>query len=155
MSDSRVISRNPVDLLSQEHEKFASLLAAYRDLAPEQAIEKADLFRRIDEELRHHVGTEELLFYPTLTGLDTPGLRERVGEALQQHRLLEELLTGLRRAEPGVPFDRAMSDFRIRVERHLDFEEREVFPRASRLPRVTINQLGLEIEERQMRDDDL
>ena len=41
------------------------------------------------------------------------------------------------------------------ADRHLASEEKEVFPLASKLPTVTLHQLGLEIEERRTRENRL
>jgi hypothetical protein len=153
MSDTRVVSRNPVDLLMEEHDLLSSLLCAYADLSPTQAREKKCLVRRIEEEIDRHVGTEEALFYPTLLELGDPEIHERVGEAMAEHRMLEARAGDLRRAAPGGQTDLVVDVLKSLADRHLAFEQKEVLPLASRLPRVTLNQLGLEIEERQMRED--
>lgn len=153
MSDTRVIARSPVDLLMGEHELLSNLLAVYEDLAPVQVREKAALIRRIDEEIGRHIGTEEALFYPTLLELKDPEIHERVREAVAEHRMLEARAADLRRTGPGAKADLTMNVLKSLIERHLAYEQAEVLPLASKLERVTLNQLGLEIEERRMRED--
>lgn len=152
MSDTRLISRSPVTLLTEEHELLGSLLEAYDDLAPEQTAEQLDLLQRIDEEIARHIGTEEALFYPTLLELRNPRIRERVAEALAEHRVLESVAMNLRESESGRERDAAVKSLRNHVLRHMDFEELEVFPFSLDLPAVTLNQMGLEIEERRTRE---
>jgi len=151
MPDSRLISRNPVDLRTQEHELLGSLLEIYEDLAPEQVREKGGLFRRIEQEIYEHVGTEEALFYAALLELNDPELRVHVGEALGGHRLLEALLADVHRARSQGQFDLAMSRLRSHAYRHMEFEQQSLFPLASHFSASTLNQLSLEIESRQMR----
>lgn len=152
MSDTRVISRSPFDLLTEEHQLLSSLLSAVQDLSPIQVREKAALLRRIDEEISRHIGTEEALFYPTLLELQDPEIHERVGEAMAEHRMLEARCGDLRRARPGGQADLTLDVLKSLVDRHLAYEQAEVLPLASKLERVTRNQLGLEIEERRMRE---
>ena len=153
MSDTRVISRRPTHLLLQEHELLGSLIEAFQDLAPSQVQEKTVLFRRIEEEIGIHVGTEEALFYPTLLELKDPEIHSRVREALADHRALETLVADLRRVQSQSTFDLLMKALQARAVRHLEFEERKIFPFASKLPRVAQSQLGLDIEERQMHEE--
>lgn len=152
MSDTRVISRSPITLLTEEHELLGSLLEAYDDLAPEQTAEQVDLLQRIDEEISRHIGTEEALFYPSLLELKDPRVRERVSEALAEHRVLEAIAMNLREADSGREREAALRSLRIHMYRHMDFEELEVFPFCWGLPIVTQNQIGLEIEERRTRE---
>lgn len=153
MSDTRILARHPVDLLTQQHDLLTSLLAAYEDLSPAQLRERGDLIRRIEEEVDRHIGTEESLLYPTLLELKDPVLHERVSEVLAEHRQMETLVDDLHRSRPGKAADLALDVLRSLVERHTAYEQKDVFPFASRLERVTLNQLGLEIEERRWRED--
>lgn len=153
MSDTRLIARSPISLLTEEHDLLASLLTAYEDLAPAQIREKRQLTRKIGESINRHIGAEEAIFYPALLELRDPVLRERISEAMAEHRLLEALGVDLDRADPGVAADLIVNVMRSLVDRHQGFEQREVFPAASRFERPTLNQMGLEIEERRMRED--
>jgi len=152
MSDTRLISRSPIKLLTEDHELLGSLLEAYDDLAPEQTAEQIDLLQRIDEEIARHIGTEEALFYPTLLQLHDPRVRERVAGALAEHRVLESVAMNVREADTTRERDAAVKSLRRHALRHMDFEELEVFPFCWGLPRVTLNQMGLEIEERRSRE---
>lgn len=155
MSDTRLLSRHPADLLTEEHELLASLLAAYEDLSPTQIREKNHLAERIEDEVGRHVGTEESLFYPALLELRDPAIHDRVAEALSEHRQLETLAGDLRRAKPGPAADLIVDVLRSLVDRHVTLEQKEIFPFTSRFERATLSQLGLEIEERRMREDRL
>ena len=152
MPDTRVISRNPVDLLREEHDLLSSLLTAYEDLSWAQGSERVSLVRRIEGEIDRHIGLEEALFYPTLLELRDPQIHERVGEAMAEHRMLEARVGDLRRADPGGQTDLVIDVLKSLADRHLAFELKEILHLASRLPRVTLNQLGLEIEERRMKE---
>jgi hypothetical protein len=153
MPDTRFISRNPLDLLMEEHDLLSSLLSAHEDLSPAQEREKNGLVRRIQDEIGRHIGIDEALFFPTLLELKEPEIHERVGEALAEHRMLEARLGDLRRAAPGGPSDLAFDVLKSLADRHLAYEQKEVLPLASRLPRVTLHQLGLEIEERRLKEN--
>jgi len=67
--------------------------------------------------------------------------------------MLEARAGDLRRTGPGAKADLTMNVLKSLIERHLAYEQAEVLPLASKLERVTLNQLGLEIEERRMRED--
>jgi hypothetical protein len=153
MSDTRVISRTPVDLLTEAHDLLSSLLRAYGELSPIQGRERASLLRRIEDEVGRHIGTEEALLYPTILELKDPRIHERVAEAMAEHRLLEARLADLRRAGTDAETELAFDVLKSLADRHLAYERKEVLPLASKLPRVTLNQLGLEIEERRTRED--
>ena len=152
MGDTSMISHHPTVLLVREHELLGSLLDAYQDLSPGQVREKNDLFRKIQGELRRHVATEETLFYPALLESTDPRIPKPVEEAFSQHRALESLAANLCRMGPGENFDLLMALLRSKATSHMEFEERNIFPLAWLLPSVSLKQLGLEIEERQMHD---
>jgi hemerythrin-like domain-containing protein len=152
MSDTRLISRSPVNLLTEEHELLSGLLDAYADLSSEQTGEQSELLGRIEEELARHIGTEEALFYPTLLELKDPRVHERVTEALTEHRVLESLVSTLRNADSGPERRSALSTLRTTATRHMDYEELEVFPFCWGLPGITLNEIGLEIEERRTQE---
>jgi hemerythrin-like domain-containing protein len=152
MSDTRLISRSPVNLLTEEHELLSSFLDAYADLSARQTGEQSELLQRIEEEVGRHIGIEESLFYPTLLELKDPRVHERVAEALTEHRVLESLVSTLRNAEPGPERRSALSTLRTTATRHMDYEELEVFPFCWGLPGITLNQLGLAIEERRTQE---
>jgi len=151
MSDTKFISRHPVDQLVEQHELLSSLLVVFEDLSPSQRPEREDLLRRIDEEIDRHIGTQEAIFYPTLLELKDPALHDRVREAMTEHRRLESLATDLRHGDANT--DLTVNVLRALVDRHQLYEQEEIFPQAFRLPRVTLNQLGLEIEERRWREE--
>src|SRR5882672_4014880 len=151
MSDTRTISRSPIELLMREHELLNGLLEAYEDLIPAQIQEKEELGRRIQEEIFRHVGTEEALFYPTLMELKDTRIHELIGEVLAEHRELEALAAELQKAGPGPKANLIVTMIRPRAAHHMKNEELEVFPFAWGLPRETLNQMGLEMEERRTR----
>ncbi len=153
MSNTRFISRNPVDLLTEENDLLSSLLRAYRDLSPVRGREKVSLLRRIEDEIGRHIGTEEALLYPTILQLKDPQIHERVAEAMAEHRLLEARLAELRRSGSGAETELVFDVLKSLADRHLAYERKEVLPLASKLPHVTLNQLGLEIEERRTREN--
>ncbi len=150
MSDTSLISHHPTVLLVNEHELLGSLLDAYQDLSPGQVREKGDLFQRIQEELSRHIRTEEAIFYPALLESTDPRIPAPVEEVFSQHRALESLSANLSRMGPGENFDLLLAVLRSKTTAHMEFEERNVFPLTRLLPRVSLTQLGLEIEERQM-----
>lgn len=153
MTDTRVIARRPTHLLTQEHDLLGSLLEVYQDLSPGQVQERTELFRKIEDEIGRHISTEEALFYPTLLELKDPEIHARVREALADHRALETLVGDLHRVQSESTFELLMKALHARTTRHLEYEERKIFPFAIRLPKVTLNELGLEIEERQMHEE--
>jgi len=152
MSDTRLISRSPVNLLTEEHELLSGLLDAYADLSTEQTGEQSELLQRIEEEVARHIGTEESLFYPALLEMKNARVHELVAEALTEHRVLESLVSTLRNAESGPERRSALSTLRTTATRHMDYEELEVFPYSWGLFGIMFNQLGLEIEERRTQE---
>ncbi|MBW8268865.1 hemerythrin domain-containing protein [Caldovatus aquaticus] len=133
---------DPIAFLSAEHARQTVLLGhlervardpqgrAARDLA-------AVLLVWLTEEMPLHVADEERSLYPRLAAHDEQGVLERLREEHRRdHRLIADLVSGLRRiAEGHAPmagFPEIAREFAAGHRRHLAIEESVLAPLARR-----------------------
>lgn len=118
-------------LLKDDHEALYALFVRYHDLDVGDRAAKAALFRRIRGELEAHAAIEEELFYPAVQGANPVLAGPIVREALEDHRLIRQILRDVEAGSPGSDeFDAKLNVLRENVLRHVDMEEREVFAEA-------------------------
>jgi hemerythrin-like domain-containing protein len=102
--------------LSSEHHH--GLVLARR--AAQGRVDAAEVRRRFDAELRPHFAVEEEVILPALEAAGEVAFVERTRA---DHARLRELLAAAERGEPG-----RLAEFAETLERHIRFEERELFP---------------------------
>ena len=138
--------RNPADLLLHDHFHQKDLFADYERLVPGERTQKAELIRRITDELQLHFRIEERLLYPSLLATKSKAVLELVKTARSEHRAILDACRILARADDKDQ-DRLMKALFKQVEVYVGFEEKRLLPRIQRLPGVTLRQMTLEMEE--------
>lgn len=116
-----------IRLLRGDHQEAVYRLSQLRR-ARDSAAQRRRL-RQLKDELEVHTRIEEEIFYPALR--DPQGRDLRVDEALADHEPLRALLSHMDQVMPGSdPWVRSLEVLQRDVERHIEMEERELFPRA-------------------------
>jgi iron-sulfur cluster repair protein YtfE (RIC family) len=146
MSETRILSRPPMDLLKTEHQHILVLLDEYEGLSSTDITTKARLFDEIGRELTLHARIEETLFYPLIQELTKRNGQNMVKRALLEHHGIQSLLAELSTMSPeNQRFDQRMQDLRESLERHLHLEERLMFPAARSLSLKALDEVAREM----------
>ena len=136
----------------EEDQHLRALVERFGDLEPMQIQERKVQLRKIEEDIAAHVTTRDLLVFPALQELQDEQVRNAVCHRMAEHRALHMLLVDIREAYTPLLFDLGMLRLRLNMERHLDDEEKGLYPLGSRLGRRGLNRLSQVLEERE-RDD--
>ena len=117
-----------IQLLRDDHKLVRSLFALY---AKARNGEKPQIAHRIIRELTVHAAVEERVVYPAFRSVFKDP--QVMYEAVEEHHLMQVLLEKLNRFRPGpgsTTFDARFHVLRDLVKRHIDEEERHIFPKA-------------------------
>jgi hemerythrin superfamily protein len=121
---------NAPDLLTRQHmrvETFLALCKAARDEARRRA-----LFFQIKSDLTVHAEIEEKIFYPASAQYEN--LAPQVDDFYKEHQKMKELLDEMTKIPTTDRlFDRRLNELSTLINRHVDEEESELFPRVRRL----------------------
>src|SRR5690349_10988544 len=129
MSPKEIV--DPVKLLKEQHREVESLFEEYEGLGENAAKSKQQLFEEIADRLAAHSAIEERLFYPACRNEKTEGqLRESLEEHLAVKRVIADLL---QLAPDDEAFDAKMKVLQELVDHHVDEEEKELLPKATKL----------------------
>jgi len=139
----KVALMDAIALLKQDHKAVRALFRRFERTSPAAAKTNQELANRIIEELSRHAAIEEELFYPTVRET-FPDDEEYVLEALEEHHAAKSLLAEIDRLSPTHERFRAKVMVLIEsVERHIEEEERTVFPELRRvMDRRQLAELG-------------
>jgi hypothetical protein len=118
---------DPVELLVEDHNKVRDLFKRFE--GADDAL-KGNLFREIDIELQVHTQIEEEIFYPAVRKVKE--LEEMVGEAYEEHNIVDYVLGEMRKLSPGDDtFEYKFTTLKENAEHHAEEEEKEMFPKVS------------------------
>jgi iron-sulfur cluster repair protein YtfE (RIC family) len=127
MSDTKIRVPRATDLLKEDHRRVRRLFDEYAKIAANALTTRRRAFERIHEELTLHGRIEEEVFYPAVAESDDAA--ELLEEAREAHDEINELLEELTDLAPHhEAFDAKMDALREAVERHVEEEERGLFP---------------------------
>jgi hypothetical protein len=137
-------------LLANDHAVVKDLFSRYGELGIDDRARKASLWKRLREELDVHSAIEEELFYPVVRTANPVTAGMLVGEALEEHRLIRQILKDLDREVPGSDeFDAKLNVLRENVLRHAREEEETIFEEArSSMTPLHLNLLGGRLADR-------
>lgn len=138
-----------IALLKKDHKTVRELLEEFeKATAPNR---RAQLFEKINEELKAHTTVEEEIFYPAYRDAATKKEdRKLFFEAAEEHGLVDQVLAQLRAGNPASDSYAAKAKvLKDLVEHHAEEEEDEMFPRARKLlDKSQLLELGAKIEAR-------
>lgn len=127
MSDTKIRVPRATELLKEDHRKVRRLFDEYAKTAVNALTTRKRLFERIHEELTVHGRIEEEIFYPAVAESDDAA--ELLEEAREAHDQVDEILEELTELAPHhEAFDVKMDALRDAVQRHVEEEERGLFP---------------------------
>jgi iron-sulfur cluster repair protein YtfE (RIC family) len=113
-----------IEMLEEQHRDVEDL---FDELAGAEAVDRQDLFDELADQLAVHALIEERYFYPAVKARRT---EEILAESLEEHLNIKRLLGELLALEPGnQAFDAKLTVLKAEVERHVDEEEEDLFPK--------------------------
>ena len=123
-----------LELLRADHRHLQALFERARSTA--DFSERREIFEEIRDSLELHLGLEDEVFYPPFQR--QVEWLEVIEEALEDHRLLSEMLSDLAGVSDTEDFNDLLDELMESVEDHLAEEEQELFP--ALLPVLTLSQ---------------
>lgn len=155
MSDTKVIARSPLDLLTSDHRKLKDLFRRFEKLGGSPSAQRSDLFDEIKEILTLHSRIEEEIFYPAVAEIEDASARELIRSAREEHSVVKRLLDELSdMSAADSRFEPKLKVLAENVEQHADQEEEEIFPYARKLGRARLQELGFLMESRARQEED-
>jgi len=149
MSDTKILTRKPTDLLKQDHEKVKALFERYEDLGDRAHARKADLWEKIKTEITIHATVEEEIFYPAVEQIEHEEAEELVQEAHEEHAIVKQLIAEISALTPeDEEFDAKVKVLAENVEHHADEEEKDMFPLVKELSKEEQNSLAVRMMDR-------
>jgi hemerythrin superfamily protein len=123
---------NAIELLIHDHQEAMDMMRQLEqaDLGGQgKNPQHTEIFNDLQEALIVHARMEEEVFYPALEEFDET--RDWVGEAVQEHREVEQLLKEMAAKSPEQQdFQQKLGELRQAVEHHVEEEENDIFPKA-------------------------
>src|ERR1044071_8486271 len=136
------------NLLKADHRKVEDL---FSELESASGQAKMRVFEQIRTELELHTHIEETVFYPALE--QPKQTHELTMEAYEEHDVVKKLLQELSRAKsPNEEWEAKAKVLQENVEHHVEEEENELFPKASKvLSSEELETLGEQMESEKAR----
>lgn len=123
---------NLYEMLHRDHEKVKDLFNLLERVVEPDDSRRELLFASLYRELDIHYQVEEKFFYSQLKGEEET--RELVLESMDEHKDMKKLLDALESMDMGVAeWTAKLRTLRENMERHVEEEENEIFPRAKKL----------------------
>ncbi|MFF2078532.1 hemerythrin domain-containing protein [Kitasatospora sp. NPDC058162] len=138
------MSNDAIVLLREDHKEVRRLFREYQGFAQDgHDPERAGTVKQIIESLTVHTYLEDELVYPRIRQ-EVPGLDEEMDRAEQEHHVADLLCEELSRMDPDDEgYDAKTAVLIDAVERHIEQEETEWFPRVrAALGRNELRELG-------------
>ena len=136
------------NLLKTDHRKVEEL---FEQLESASGQAKMRVFEQIKTELELHTHIEETIFYPATE--EPKQTHDLTLEAYEEHDVVKKLLQELSRAKsPNEEWEAKAKVLQENVEHHVEEEENELFPKASKaLSSEEIETLGEQMESEKER----
>ena len=137
------------NLLKTDHRKVEELFSQLESASGGQA--KMRVFEQIKTELELHTHIEETIFYPATE--EPKQTHDLTLEAYEEHNVVKKLLQELSRAKsPNEEWEAKAKVLQENVEHHVEEEENELFPKASKaLSSEELETLGEQMESEKER----
>ncbi len=133
-----------VELLKEDHQELINLIGELEaaDDETETGPRDTENFNRLNEAIKLHIRMEEEVFYPAMEELEET--RDLTREAFKEHQMVDHLLAQLSTMSPNEEeFQDTLSELRDAIERHIEEEEGELFPKAEELcGQKRLNEMG-------------
>jgi len=145
-------SARPTDaltLLRKDHQTVKGLFRQFEQAGERGQQSKQKIVGEIEHELETHATIEEDVFYPAVQS-EVPQAEDLVHEAVEEHRVVRNLLSEITVLEPDdEQYDAKVKVLQENVEHHIKEEEEEMFPKVtSALAETRLLELGQELQAR-------
>ena len=146
MADDRIFED-----LKRDHDRHRDLLERIGSSDPDSE-ERAQLFEQLRVELQAHAAAEEESLYATM--LANPDLRDEARHSVSEHKEIDDYLGELVEADPSSDgWAKTFKELRHRYLHHIEEEETEMFPAASKdLDEETKAKLAAVFEKRKPKE---
>ncbi|WAJ39852.1 hemerythrin domain-containing protein [Pseudomonas sp. GOM7] len=126
---------NAIDLLKQDHETVKALLEQLQDTSERAVQTRKKLVAKIEQELQIHTALEERIFYPAFREAGKKEETVMTSEAKEEHRAVDSLvLPDIKETSPStLEFAGRVKVLKELLEHHIEEEESDMFPQASKL----------------------
>ena len=133
---------NPFELLKEDHKKVSRIFEQISETTERAAKTRDQLFAKLYSELDVHARIEEEILYPALK--QSEETREIANEAVEEHRLVKQLLKELNVSnKTSEGWTAKFTVLKESVEHHVEEEEGEMFKKARKaLSKQQIDDLG-------------
>jgi hemerythrin-like domain-containing protein len=140
---------NVFEVLKRDHQVARDLFAQMERV---EKRERAPVFEQLRHELIAHAQAERAAFYPKLE--DMRSTRHDVEEGLEEHRMVEDLLTEMAALDPASDhFMQEAHKLRDCVEHHILDEETKMFLHARQvLPDDRLDEIGDAVKQAKDRE---
>jgi hemerythrin-like domain-containing protein len=137
---------DPIAMLKADHEAVKQLFDEFDQATNSRS--KARIAREALTMLDVHAGIEEEIFYPAFEA-EAEDVEDIVLEAEEEHHVVHVLIAELHELEPSdPPFEAKFTVMAENVRHHIDEEEKEMLPKARKLGRERLEELGAEMATR-------
>ena len=144
-----------IALLKQDHKTVEGLFKQYEALGDRAVKQKQKVVEKIIRELAIHAAIEEMLFYPAVRAAAgrvetkaSDAADDLVLEALEEHHIVKWTLSELEKMSPeDERYDAKVQVLMESVRHHVEEEEEDLFPKAQRLLKGVIDELGVRMEK--------
>src|SRR3954462_980634 len=89
------VRMDALKLLTQDHDELRKLFEEFESSSRRSTGTRQRLYDAIREELQVHAQIESEIFYPVLKESPSPDLRRLTLEAIEDHRIIDDLLEDL------------------------------------------------------------
>jgi hemerythrin-like domain-containing protein len=134
-------------LLKRQHREVEKLFS--QALKTDDPRTRRNARDAILEALQRHTKIEEDVFYPAVREIGTKKAEEMVGEAFEEHHVVNLVLAELPKLDPDSDnFEAKMTVLKELIEHHVEEEEDEMFPMAERrLGNERMNELAEQMKQ--------
>ncbi len=144
-----------IALLKQDHQTVEGLFKQYEALGDRAVKQKKKIVAKIIRELAIHSAIEEMFFYPAVRAAaaesetkSNDAADDLVLESLEEHHIVKWTLSELEKMSPeDERYDAKMQVLMESVRHHVEEEEQDLFPKARRLLKNVIDELGARMEK--------
>jgi hemerythrin-like domain-containing protein len=134
---------NAISMLRSDHARVKRLLKRLEQTGERGVKMRRQLLGEIEKELKIHAKLEEEIFYPAFKGAAKKDDQDLFYEANEEHAVVDTFLPTMKATSPGSEvFSAKAKVLKDLVEHHIEEEEGEMFPKAQRLLRRELDEIG-------------
>lgn len=146
MPERTEATNDPIAMLKEDHQAVQQLFDEFEQTNNSRS--KARIAREALTMLDVHAGIEEEIFYPAFQS-EAEDAEDIVLEAEEEHHVVHLLIAELHEMEPSDPrFEAKFTVLAENVRHHIKEEEKEMLPKARKLGKERLAELGEQMGSR-------